>query len=214
MYPNQPQPLPTPPPTNPSPLDYLNQIAPPTPKKPIFRLTGLPLILAIVGVLVAVVAVLSLVLNIVGNSNRQPLEQLAARLATTETIVNDAQKNLKSSELRSLNSNLKIFLTNTNRDIAEPLLSSGVKIDKMDKSIVAKESGDEIVERLEDARLNAVFDRTYAREMAYQLETIIALMKQIYSSTGNSSLKAFLNETYSNLEPTQKSFAEFNAANG
>lgn len=214
MYPNQPQAQPTPPPTNPSPLDYLNQIAPPTPKKPLFRLSGLSLILAIVGLLVVIVSVLALVLNIVGNSQRQPLEQLAARLATTETIVNDAQKNLKNSELRSLNSNLKIFLTNTNRDIAEPLLKSGVNINKMDKNTVAKESGDAIAERLEDARLNAVFDRTYAREMAYQLETIITLMKQIYGSTGSSSLKEFLNTTYSNLEPTQKSFAEFNAANG
>jgi hypothetical protein len=192
----------------------LDQIAPQTPKRPLFRLSGAKLILAIAGVLVVVVALLALVINLVTANQRQPLEQLSARLSATETIVTDAQKNLKSSELRSLNSSLKLFLTNTNRDITDPLRSAGVDIKKISKDTIAKESGDDISARLEDARLNAVYDRTYAREMAYQLETIITLMKQIYRSTGNQSLKSFLNTAYGNLEPTQQSFADFNAANG
>jgi hypothetical protein len=212
MYPNQPQQTPSPMP--PSPGDYLNQIAPQTPKKPLFRLSGLRLILAVIAGLVVVVSIFALVINAVSASRRHPLEQLSARLTATESIVADAQDNLKSSELRSLNRSLKIFLTNTNRDIAEPLLDSGVNVKKLDKDTVAKESGEDITSRLEDARLNAVYDRTYAREMAYQLETIITLMKQIYRSGGSDSLKSFLVTAYGNLEPTQQSFADFNAANG
>lgn len=196
-----------------SPVDYLNQIAPKQQKKLPFQ-RGPRLFILIGAILVLVVVVVAIVLNIISQSTRHPLEQLAARLTATEKIVTSAKPNLKSSELRGLNSNLGLYLTNTNRDIAEPLLSAGVHVDKLDKKIVSDESGDAILSRLEDARLNAIYDRTYAREMAYQLETLITLMKQIYSSTGNSELKQFLQTTYASLEPTQEAFAEFNAANG
>jgi len=39
-------------------------------------------------------------------------------------------------------------------------------------------------------------------------------MRQVNNSTNNQSLKAFLDSAYTNLEPTQKQFAQFNAANG
>ena len=67
-------------------------------------------------------------------------------------------------------------------------------------------------ERLEDARLNAVFDRTYAREMEYQLATLLALMERVYSSTSSSSLKEYLEESYDNLEPLHEQFAAFDEA--
>jgi hypothetical protein len=199
--------------TPPSSVDYLNQIAPKQQKKLSFsRGPRLFIFIGIIAVLVVVAA--AIVLNIIAQSTRHPLEQMAARLNATEKIVTSAKPHLKSSELRGLNSNLALYLTNTNRDISEPLLSAGVHVDKLDKKILSEESSDPILERLEDARLNAIYDRTYAREMAYQLETLITLMKQIYSSTGNSELKEFLQTTYASLEPTQKAFAEFNAANG
>jgi hypothetical protein len=199
--------------TPPSGVDYLNQIAPKQQKKLSFA-RGPRLLILIGAILVLVVIAAAIVLNIISQSTRYPLEQMTARLNATQEIVTSAKSNLKNSELRGLNSNLGLYLTNTNRDIAEPLLSAGVNVDKLDEKVVSDESSEPILSRLEDARLNAIYDRTYAREMAYQLETLIALMKQIYSSTGNSELKEFLQTTYASLEPTQKAFAEFNAANG
>jgi len=208
MYPEQPQPFQTPPPP-----DYLNQIAPQTNTKKFF--TPSPKLFAIIGgILVLLVIILSITVNAIAGGQRQPLQQLAARLSSTETVVNDAQQHLKSSQLRSLNSNLKIYLTNTNRDVAAPLLSAGVNTAKLSESVVAAESTTKLSETLENARLNVDYDRTYAREMAYRLDTILILMQKIYSSTNNSSLKTFLQSAYSNLEPTQKEFADFNAANG
>lgn len=209
MNPDSPQPNPP----VPSSVDYLNQIAPKQQKKS--PLSGGPRLLIIIGaLLVIVVVIVAIVLNVISQSTQRPLEQLAARLTSTQTIVASAKANLKSSELRGLNSNLGLYLTNTNRDISKPLLSAGVNTEKLDKNILSEESATPILDRLEDARLNAVYDRTYAREMAYQLETLITLMKQIYSNSGNKDLKAFLQTTYASLEPTQKAFAEFNAANG
>jgi len=191
--------------------DYLNQIAPQAPKRSGFSRMQY-IIIGIVGVLVLLT--IFLMMTVSSKSNTAPEKQLAARLQSTEVIVSNAQGTLKSSQLRTLNSNLTIYLTNTNRDIAEPLLAAKVDVKKLDKKIVASEAGTDIVNRLEDARLNATYDRTYAREISYQLETIVALMRQIYDSTRSPSLKTFLDGAYTNLEPTQKQFAEFNTANG
>jgi len=192
-------------------VDYLNQIAPQQPKAPKSRRI-LVIASVVVGILILVLAIAGL--GSLAGGSKPSVEQLAARLQTTETIVADAQSKLKSTELRTLNSNLKIYFTNTNRDIALPLANLTINLKKLDKKIIAQESGTDVTTTLEDARLNAVYDRTYAREMAYRLETITVLMQQLYKSTSNQELKLFLDNAYKNLLPTQQQFADFNAANG
>lgn len=193
------------------PIDYLNQIAPEAPKqgmnnKVFFMLIGGGLLVA------AVVGFLMLTSGSSGPT--QKMQTLAARMTTLQAISSDAQKNIKNGQLRSTNSTLAIFLTNANRDIAEPLKNNSVDIKKIDKTIQTKENGEKLKQTLEDARLNAVFDRVYAREMSYQLDTVAALMSDIYDSTNSKSLKEFLKTTDDNLQPIIKQLADFNAANG
>jgi len=207
MYPNQP-PYGTPPPQQPLPTDYLNQIAPDSPKKPFFSFGLKQVIIGAVALIVLMLILVGIV-NALTGGQKSSLQRLPARLAATEVIATDAQKNLKSSKLRSLNSNLKLYMTNTNRDIATPLLGAGVNTAKLSDSIIALESTTELSARLEDARLNGVFDRTYAREMTYQLGTLMTLMTEIYNSTRNTELKTFLKTSYDSLKPTQESFANF-----
>jgi len=217
MYPNQPPQAPPPqnpfsqeplPPQQQMPVDYLNQIAPQAQKKPLFTF-GIKQVAVIGAALVILVLILAGVVNSTAGGKTEPLERLSARLTATEKIATDAQINLKSSKLRSLNSNLKLYMTNTNRDVATPLMSAGVDAKKLSTKVVALESTTAMAARLEDARLNAVYDRTYAREMAYQLGTLLTLMNQIYSSTSSTQLKTFLKSSYDNLKPTQESFANF-----
>ena len=188
-------------------IDYLNQIAPQAPKK---GLSGkLPLIFVILGILALLTIILVLFSSLGGNG--QAPERLAARLQATSTIVSDSQATIKSSQLRSLNSNLDIYLTNTNRDLAEPLLADNIDVVQLSESILAQESSTEISETLEDARLNANFDPTYAREMAFQLETTMLLMQEVFDSTKNAALRDVLTSAYENLVPIQEQFAAFNA---
>lgn len=208
MYPDQPQPS-TPPTSS---ADYLNQIAPQQPKHPNFVM-GPKLIGIVLGALVVVVIIIAVIINVLVSNARQPLQHLSARLTSTTSVVSDAQDTLKSSQLRSLNSSLSLYLTDINRDISAPLASAGVEVAKISDKIIAEESSTALTERLEDARLNAIYDRTYAREMAYRLDTLITLMKQIIASTNSSKLKVFLEATYPKLEPTQEAFADFNEAN-
>lgn len=206
MYPNNNQPI--------SPSDYLNEIASQTTQTKFGMPKQKPSRLAIVGLGIAfvIVIIMSIIIGLVsGNGNN--LERLAARLSSTEATVSSVTVNIKSTKLRALNSSLGLYLTNTIRDAAPIFEANGIKTKSLNSKIVSAESNSKMLTVLEDARLNAIYDRTYAREMAYQLDTVITLMRQIYDSTSNAKLKNFLSSAYQSLQPTQKEFADFNAAN-
>lgn len=188
-------------------IDYLNQIAPQPQKKGIkdrffFFIIGGGLLLAVIALIVIFAAGAS--------GPKQDMQTLAARMATLQTISSDTQRNLKSSDLRSTNSNLTIFLANANRDITAPLSANGIDVKKIDDTITAAEKGEKLTQTLEDARLNAILDRTYAREMTYQLQTVAALVKEIYGSTNSKTLKSYLEKTDADLQPIIRQFSDFN----
>lgn len=191
-------------------IDYLNQIAP-QPKKP--GISNKLFLLVIGGGILAVLIIGITMLTKSAGGPVQKMETLAARLATLQTISTKAQTDVKSNALRATNSSMTLLLTNANRDIVAPLKLNGVDAGNLDKTIMASEDGSALTQTLEDARLNAVYDRTYAREMAYQLETVTALMKEIYTSSNSTSLKTFLNNTNNNLLPITKQFADFSDPN-
>ncbi|CAN5373776.1 hypothetical protein BH10PAT4_BH10PAT4_3830 [soil metagenome] len=199
-------------PQQPLSMDYLNKIAPQAPKSKLPFTKKQMIILGILGIAVIIAIILMIVIG--GGGIKKYEEQLAARLIGTETIANDSTTKIKSTSMRALNSNLKIYMTNTNRDIAAPLAKDGINTSKLDKTLLTSESGTDANARLEDARLNGVYDRTYAREMAYRLATIVTLMKKIQGSTSNKTLQTFLVSALTNLEPTQKQFSDFNEAAG
>lgn len=211
MYPdpNQQQPTPTSPAPQPQySIDYLNQIAPKPQKKGLSN----RLYIAIAGggaVLALIIGALMLFSG--GGGPTTDMQHLAARIESLGKISTSAQKNIKSNSLSGTNSNLSIFLTNADRDIATPLKNNGLDIKKLDKTIVTAEAQTALTAKLEDARLNAVFDRTYAREMDYQLATLQALMKKIYNSSNSKSMKDFLAATNTNLLPLMKQLEDFSA---
>jgi len=206
MQPQQPPQLTT----NPIPSNYLDQIASPQ-KKP-----GMSskLFLVIIGgaVLLVIVLVLTIVSSL-GGTKAVSTERLALRLQTLQKVSQDSQKGLSSSALRSINSNLKASLINANRDIAKPLKAAEIDIKKADKELVVAENGSKLKTTLEDARLNATFDRTYAREMSYQLATTNVLMNRLQATTKSTSLKAFLQATLKDLVSLQKQFSQYSSAN-
>ncbi len=193
-----------------APIDYLNQIAP-QPKRPGVdkRAVG-----AVVAIIVTVLTIVIGFLIFISNSAAGPktsMVTLAARMQAMQEVSDKAQKNIKSSQLRSVNSNLKILLTNANRDIAAPLAIEKIDVTKLDKTAVAKEKADKITATLEDARLNATFDDTYAREMGFKLATIAVLMQQISEQSKSKSMQEFLLETDENLQPIKQQLESFNS---
>lgn len=146
------------------------------------------------------------------DNSAEQLSVLSVRLTNLQKISDANQKHLVGSRIRSTNSGLNLVLTNAERDLSPHLLAHEVDSRKISAKIVAQENTDELAERLEDARLNGILDRIYAREMAYELETLMILIQQLESKTKNGPQKEYLKTTYNNIKPIQESFSKFNAS--
>lgn len=194
------------------PLDYLNQIAPQAPKKTVFSWNLRTIIFAVLSVIALIILIASIAGALAGSS-KEPWQRMSARLDATTVVVNDATSHVKSSQLRSINSDLKLYLTNTKRDLATPLAQLGVDLKKIPESITTSENSTGITERLENGRLNARFDSTYAREMTYQVARILSQLQVLYASNVGPQTKAIIKTAYDNLQPTYKTLSEFSTTN-
>lgn len=182
-------------------VDYLNQIAPQGPKRsfggPFFKIfVGL-------GIAIVVVVILVIVANLGRSGQSASLERLAARLSSTATIVTDAQDNLASSKLRTANSNLSLYLTNSLRDLTPLLEARNVSLEKLPANITRDEDTTDLTNTLEDARLNGIYDSVYSRELSYRLQTIVFLVDQLRDRTTDQATKDFLEAARENLQPIQ-----------
>lgn len=200
------------PPNGQAPIDYLNQIAPQAPKKPVFEFNLRTIIFGAI-ILIILVIILVSISSAIGNSSKEPWQRLSARLTTTAVLADSASGELKSGELRSINSNLKLSLANTQRDLTPPFANLDITAESIPDSILAEETSETTLARLEDGRLNAKYDTTYSREMGYQLATLLALINQVYNSSGNATNKQLLLTAYNNLKPIQESIDSFTTAN-
>lgn len=185
-------------------IDYLNQIAPqhhrPTPTWQRFVIPGL---------LVAIVLFLLMwVFSLIHGSNSVSLSSVATQIQSLQPIVDKSEPTIKDNQLRVTNSTLSLYLINASRDITIALKNEGVDITKLKPSPTEAASYAALSQRLDDARLNAVFDRTYAREMSYQLTTLLIQMKEI-EQNASPSTRQFLETTVTNLTAPQQQFASY-----
>lgn len=191
--------------------NYLDEIAPKNNNRSNLLNKKSTLIFGILGVLTLITLLLVMFVQISkGNSNTT--EQLAARLISIKSTVDESTDNLKSSKIRAINSDLKIYLTNTIRDFKPILEKEKIDIEKLSPKVLKIESNEKLLEKLEDARLNAVFDRTYSREMSYILESTINLINKVIKSNRDSGFKIFLESAKTNLIPIQEEFESFSAS--
>lgn len=206
QQPQQPQLLP-----NPLPADYLDQISAPQ-KKP--GISNKLFFGVIIGGVILVILALLLMISGSGSGKSISTERLGLRLQNLQAISKDSQKAIKDTELRALNSRLTTQLTDINRDIAAPLKSANINLKKADKKTLSQETkrSETLSAKLEDARLNATFDRKYAREMSYEMETSAILMQSLYKSSNSKSLRSFLSDSYDDFSALQKEFARYSAS--
>lgn len=194
-----------------APIDYLNQIATPPKQTTGFSRKQFAIIGGAFLLVFGIVALFAII-----NGSRPDLttqsQQLVAKVAALQEVAKNAQKNIKSRSLSSANSGLTVQLTSAQASLTETFSGLGVNVTKPGEKVLAAVSTKELSSRLDDARLNAIFDRVYAREMSHELSTTLISLKSIYETASNPEVKKKLEETYNNLEPLQKQLAEFDGA--
>lgn len=193
-----------------APIDYLEQIAPK--QKASFGFSRKQVAILGAVILVGFIGFAAAAILQSGKPNIGAVSrQLTMRVGATSTIAKDAQKNLRSRDLHALNTSLTIQLANTNTGLATAFAEAGVIVGEI-KDAKTDDTSAETIKKLDDARLNGVFDRVYAREMSFRLSTILTHLDSIHKSTKNTKLREYLETTYKNLEPLQKQLAEYSAS--
>ncbi len=217
MYPNQPN-QPTPPqqqPPQPQPeysIDYLDQIS--APQKRIIAPNPLVL-LGVIGVgILAIIGFGIMIFSSSGTSGTDRVASLNLRLATLQKIADTQQRNLRDNELRSTNAALSLYLSNTARDMKDPVAALGITDKTIPKNLTTTESKltSDINAKFEEAKLNVMLDRSYAREMTYQIGVLRSMMTSAYKNTSNQKLKATLETSDPSLAQVAKNFESFSGS--
>ena len=206
-------------------LEYLNQISAsnrtPGAKKGGFSLGNLNFSPTLVKVLIGG-AILTVIMIIVGSilgggsgapKERDTLDRISLRSGYLITTIKDYNKQIKSSELRSIAASMSSALTETNSTINNILKDEyDAKSNKPDKESTGTDEEalyNELNETLENARLNGLLDRTFAREMAYQASMMESLESDVLARTKKQSLLDYLPKSMNNFNTLSSDFDNF-----
>lgn len=156
--------------------------------------------------------VLLMALNSGGPSPTQRLTNFIYRVNALQALAKESPENITDSKLLSNNAQMSTILAGISQEGTQQVIATGKKeLPKEPKNSPIAAEYAEINTRLDEARLNVIFDRTYAREVAYQLRTLRSELITLQKSA-KSSLKEYLQTADQNLEPLEKQFADFDSA--
>ena len=133
---------------------------------------------------------------------------MLARLQSTRVITDSTKGNLKNPKLQVTNAQLASILNGKISQLSASLESQNIDTKKLSKTIVKAESSQEILDKLEEARLNAVYDNVYVREMNYQLQMILNLSDQL-SKSSTDETKEFLASLQKDIQTVKQDLEAF-----
>ena len=210
MQPNQPTPLP-PLPSQPPEFrgsEYLDQIAAPAQTKTMkpWQLWGL-----IGGVLVFAAIVFFFIIGSGGPSPSERYVSYLHRVEALRDITSKSGKTIQDSSLRGVNASTSSILGTAGQE-GESLLST-VNLEKLptaSKTDPVLVEYEELATTLNDARLNAIYDQVYSREIGFQISKLRNEIQSIRQATNSQSLRDYLDKTDKNLAPLATQLSEFN----
>lgn len=190
------------------PIDYLNQISTNAPNH-----SNKSKFLMIIIIVLSLLSVVFFALSTL-NKKTSPTEQLvnlSLRVSLVTAASEEYSEQIRDSDLLKNSSDLNISLANIEKSIAPALASDGVEdATSYSKTLSAKsESYDTELRKLFDKSiLDANFDSAYARQMAFEITEIRALLAKVYSGV-DTSVKESLVTIDSNLEAIEKELRVF-----
>ncbi len=188
--------------------NYLDSIAPAPPAPKFFSGSFGKIFFIMIGLLFLAV---SIIIAFSGKDNTADLQQMAVRLDNLNKTTNIVHKNLRSSNLSTVNSNYRLWIADSKRQAEELLSLGGVKKTDYSKDMVAEENTlmIELDEKYEDARLNAKLERIYSSSMASETEKLLNLFNVMARKNKSEKIREYAENASKNLEPLHKSFDEF-----
>ena len=196
---------------------YLNQISAssrPTQKSTISNLFSSPLTKVLAIGVVALIIIL-IVGSIIGGGNDNTKNKTIALSLHTDNLlitINEYQPAVKSSNLRSSSASLYSILGSTSSALTTYLTTKyNLKEKDIDEKLLSTETAlyDSLNVDLAEAKINGLLDRTYARQMAYEISVIMNREAEIYKNMKDEGLKTSLLTSYDSLEKLYNDFDSF-----
>ena len=199
-------------------VDYLGGIAPSAPSNTI-SIAGFSLTKKMLAIIGGGMAALTLAMVLI--FAQPPAEgpttldesSLYASYIDTQDILSSSDtstKHLSSSQLRSFNGSFQAFLTNSASQMEEPLTDSGIDPNPLKSAAKKPPYHDEdMAHNLNEARLLDTYDRVYAREVDFKMQTMHATIQRIRQSNSRESMQEYLNSTQESLETLQEALENY-----
>lgn len=147
------------------------------------------------------------------NSPAATLSTVYTIMADTQEVTKSAGKNIKNSKLRGINSSLDTVLLSTMQSLESPLESSGSKASTL-RSAAKKPPirDEELRQKLEEARLQVMYDRVYLMQMEFKVQEIMRQIEYVYNRTGSETTKQTLEKGHGSLKSIKDSIDGFSQA--
>lgn len=155
-------------------------------------------------------AVGALVGNLKGKTDSL-LKQLYLRTTNMSTIMEDYNRDLKSSDLRSLAASLAGTLTNATNQLAGVMGAEDPEDAAPDTATTEEETAvlNELNTSLTNARLNGILDRAYANLVGLQVSLIMSMISELEARTDDAELLKVLSTYRGNLEVLHQGFEAY-----
>lgn len=185
-------------------IDYLNYIAPDTPRKSGFgALSANPLssklFMAIGGGVIALVIIVSVIAAVGGSKQNGPsaasLTQLGQDIANLQGVTQYGEDAAEDFNTNISNVNAEISLTSKSQF---KILSGKIDIAATDKdgNTVEPTASEDIKNNLDKAKSQGVLDSSFKKELQSATDKVVSDIKEIYNSTDNEETKKLLETAY------------------
>ena len=133
----------------------------------------------------------------------------------SEEVLDEYVREVKNSDIRNMTASLKSVLTELIKNSETIMLSQyGIDTSDFDEDedpvpVEEHEKIQKVVDTLEDARLNAMLDRVYLREVTLQIAYLRAYQSEIIARTKDDVIKDYTTKAKANLDNMYDQFSSF-----
>lgn len=162
----------------------------------------------------AILIVIGIVINTGPARATDVAQQLYLRMNNVNKVISTYNKNLKSSQLRSINYSLSGTLTNTAPQLSSYITTtnSGSKspLTPPNDILAYETSMDASVNgALATAKLNGTLDRIYSSQIHLQVSLMLSLTGELLERDKDPALQTILDPFYSNLNVIEQSLNNY-----
>ena len=138
-------------------------------------------------------------------------KQLYLRTTNLSTVMQDYNKELKSSDLRTLGASLAGALTNATTQLTSYIGGEDAEERAPDAKTVEEETAvlEELTASLTNARLNGILDRAYANLVGLQVSLLLTMISELEERTDDAALETILTSYESNLAVIHEGFEAY-----